>query len=340
MNIKSISLHCLGAGSLTIAGILSATIPVFATGKVSQTAYTVDAPVISKAQDNITVSSLSPSIIPETKNLDAAFSAITLNGLAGYGTLNVHSCSGPPIGATGLGRASGYGTLQYDDSFRITSSTLAIGTLVDITLIADVSLRDTLSFKTTPSRQSFGPNDAAQITGTAAIGFNVGNPLTQYRFDGDFFRTNQYLDGEQKRKTGIFNTPETQSALSLTSGNSIQRVIQGRVGDKIDLFATASLVGNSYASVGVVSEVDAQMSLRWGLHSDNNTIQFVSLTGGNAPDNSKITIPDLIAGLPDRPSTLPPGITAVPEPFTIVGTLLGGATALQMRKRLKVTNKL
>jgi hypothetical protein len=32
--------------------------------------------------------------------------------------------------------------------------------------------------------------------------------------------------------------------------------------------------------------------------------------------------------------------TAVPEPFTIVGTLMSGAAALRMRKRLKVTNKL
>jgi hypothetical protein len=30
----------------------------------------------------------------------------------------------------------------------------------------------------------------------------------------------------------------------------------------------------------------------------------------------------------------------VPEPFTIVGTMLGGAAALKMRKRLKATNKL
>jgi hypothetical protein len=36
----------------------------------------------------------------------------------------------------------------------------------------------------------------------------------------------------------------------------------------------------------------------------------------------------------------PPAPTDVPEPFTIVGTLMGGAAALRMRKRLKVTNKL
>ncbi len=32
--------------------------------------------------------------------------------------------------------------------------------------------------------------------------------------------------------------------------------------------------------------------------------------------------------------------SAVPEPFSIVGTLLGGASALRMRKRFKATNKL
>ncbi len=39
------------------------------------------------------------------------------------------------------------------------------------------------------------------------------------------------------------------------------------------------------------------------------------------------------------PIITPPS-TAVPEPFTIVGTLIGGATAFRMRKRLKATNKL
>jgi hypothetical protein len=39
-------------------------------------------------------------------------------------------------------------------------------------------------------------------------------------------------------------------------------------------------------------------------------------------------------------AAIPNGSTSVPEPFTIVGTLMGGAAALRMRKRLKVTNKL
>jgi hypothetical protein len=36
----------------------------------------------------------------------------------------------------------------------------------------------------------------------------------------------------------------------------------------------------------------------------------------------------------------PGGSTAVPEPFTIVGTLIGATAAFRIRKRLKVTNKL
>ncbi|WP_310485021.1 PEP-CTERM sorting domain-containing protein [Chamaesiphon sp. VAR_48_metabat_403] len=36
----------------------------------------------------------------------------------------------------------------------------------------------------------------------------------------------------------------------------------------------------------------------------------------------------------------PPAPTDVPEPFTIVGTLIGATAAFKMRKRLKVTNKL
>jgi hypothetical protein len=35
-----------------------------------------------------------------------------------------------------------------------------------------------------------------------------------------------------------------------------------------------------------------------------------------------------------------PQPTAVPEPFSIVGTLVGATTAFRMRKRLKATNKL
>jgi hypothetical protein len=46
------------------------------------------------------------------------------------------------------------------------------------------------------------------------------------------------------------------------------------------------------------------------------------------------------AGVNAPPPPPGPGPTAVPEPFTIVGTLVGATTAFRMRKRLKATNKL
>ena len=48
-----------------------------------------------------------------------------------------------------------------------------------------------------------------------------------------------------------------------------------------------------------------------------------------------------VAGLGGFGTTIPgaPTATAVPEPFTIVGTLVGGTAALRMRKKLKSTTK-
>ena len=341
MTIKSSSLRYLKTGTMTIAGVLCA-VPAFATGLVNQNADTADVHLIPRSQSNITVSSLSPSIIPDTRNFDAAFSAIGFDGTTGSGTLDVHACSSPPLfGATGLGRATGSGSFSYNDSFRVTSTTLAAGTPVDLTLTADVALRDTLKFVTNREGGSgFGPAEAAQITGSASFTFNTRNPLVQNIFSGDFFRTNQYLDGEQKRKTGIFDTVEIPEALTRTSGKSNQKVITAYVGQQIDLGVMASLVTNSSAGVGTVSDVDAQMLLKWGLHSDNNDVTVISFNGDPAPDNSRISVPDTIAQLPNRPSTIPPSSTSVPEPFTIVGTLIGGTAALRMRKKLKAASKM
>jgi hypothetical protein len=62
-----------------------------------------------------------------------------------------------------------------------------------------------------------------------------------------------------------------------------------------------------------------------GLGSSPLTLTGIStIPNGNLP---------LLGGAASTP-------TAVPEPFTIVGTMIGGAAALKMRKRLKATNKL
>jgi hypothetical protein len=83
-----------------------------------------------------------------------------------------------------------------------------------------------------------------------------------------------------------------------------------------------------------------------GLVFDANRDLFVAdRDSGNvyefAPDGSVLNTfagfdqPFALAFAPDLPTP-----TAVPEPFTVVGTLIGGAAAFRTRSRLKVTNKL
>ncbi len=76
-------------------------------------------------------------------------------------------------------------------------------------------------------------------------------------------------------------------------------------------------------------------------------IEFTQTGGGGfESDNHTFRVPDALtisgtgvnpAGLNVTAGTL--NTTAVPEPFTIIGTLIGGSTALRMRKKLKSSNK-
>ena len=67
-----------------------------------------------------------------------------------------------------------------------------------------------------------------------------------------------------------------------------------------------------------------------------NTVKQISLLDGTASSfASGFNVPFSLVLGPD-----PSGAsTAVPEPFTIVGTLIGGTAALRMRKKLKDSNK-
>ncbi len=75
------------------------------------------------------------------------------------------------------------------------------------------------------------------------------------------------------------------------------------------------------------------------------TAQALGLTPGN--HTIKLAIADVGDGFYDSAvflklnsfSSTNPDATAVPEPFTIVGTLIGGTAALRMRKKLKASKK-
>ena len=55
---------------------------------------------------------------------------------------------------------------------------------------------------------------------------------------------------------------------------------------------------------------------------------------------SAISFPIAASAIPLGSTALPPSTpTAVPEPFTIIGTIIGGTAAFRMRKKLKAVAK-
>ena len=54
---------------------------------------------------------------------------------------------------------------------------------------------------------------------------------------------------------------------------------------------------------------------------------------------SAISFPIAASAAPLGAIAPPPTPTAVPEPFTIIGTLIGGTAAFRMRKKLKAVAK-
>jgi hypothetical protein len=64
-----------------------------------------------------------------------------------------------------------------------------------------------------------------------------------------------------------------------------------------------------------------------GFRSGLNTLDFYVFNGGG-PTGLRVEF-DPVANSPTSPST------SVPEPFTIIGTLIGGTAALRLRKKLK-----
>jgi hypothetical protein len=71
--------------------------------------------------------------------------------------------------------------------------------------------------------------------------------------------------------------------------------------------------------------------------TDQNVWDNVRRTSTN--DNA-LMFTNLLGATTGAPPVVTGGTTSVPEPLTIVGTLIGASTAFRMRKRLKVTNKL
>ena len=85
---------------------------------------------------------------------------------------------------------------------------------------------------------------------------------------------------------------------------------------------------NSFANIPSVFTVFEKLSTTAGVQSESDRIISIGLRDGS------------ITGGGGTGGTIVTGSTAVPEPFTIVGTLIGATVAFRTRQKLKATNKL
>ena len=106
------------------------------------------------------------------------------------------------------------------------------------------------------------------------------------------------------------------------------------------LYVSDSNTIKKISSTGTVTTFATGISSPLGLAFDGSgnlfaadfaakTIKQISSTGIVTTFATGLTGPAFLAFRPD------PVSTAVPEPFTIIGTLVGGTAALRMRKKLK-----
>jgi hypothetical protein len=162
---------------------------------------------------------------------------------------------------------------------------------------------------------------ATAPTGNAAAGIelqllnNSGNALRDLMISYDIVRLNAVATANE--------LPGYQLFYSQDAGNTWTKVL----GLTPTLAGTTGVVVPNTIGVTNVSNFGFSLARSWGAGQDLY-LRWID-------DNADQTSPDQIIGLNNLSVA-----AAVPEPFTIVGTLLGGAAALRMRKRLKVTNKL
>jgi hypothetical protein len=162
---------------------------------------------------------------------------------------------------------------------------------------------------------------ATSPTGNAAAGIelqlrnNSGSALQNLFISYDIARLNAPATANE--------LPGYQLFYSQDAGDTWTKIL----GLTPTLAGTTGVVVPNTIGVTNVSNFGFSLARSWGAGQDLY-LRWID-------DNADQTSPDQIIGLNNLSVA-----AAVPEPFTIVGTLLGGAAALRMRKRLKATNKL
>jgi hypothetical protein len=175
--------------------------------------------------------------------------------------------------------------------------------------------------------------------GAATTGVVNGTPTGSLSLDAN--SPNTFIAGDVSNPTSpvLSGSPTFNGPISILFSSDVAGV--GLDGGFFNAIGGTAITAFARNGINLGSVTNSALGIQFlGLVTSDGTNQIAGLqfslvgaeSGGFAIDNLRFGDAGQV--------TVPGGGTTVPEPLTIVGTLMGAGAALRMRKRLKVTNKL
>jgi hypothetical protein len=200
------------------------------------------------------------------------------------------------------------------------------------------------------NRAGLGANDAVDWSQLGSSRTTLSNPFSATS-TGGLGVTGQFIGGagqSQDQGNGWIGNFATGDALVWSNGSNgpltltfantvagvgtqIQTDVFGSFTGSIEAFDSSNTSLGLFSGLTGVSDVSGNNSaVFWGISSTSSDIKSIVFNAFNGGNNFAINQLSLVN---------PNAVAAVPEPFTIVGTLIGSTAALPMRKKLKSNDK-
>jgi sugar lactone lactonase YvrE len=318
---------------------------------------TINSPKQTSLVANLAIGSIG-AIAISALSCPAAIAVIFVSDL---GTNSIYTISSTGVRntfATGLNNPAG---LAVDRNGNLFASDANSNTIYkfDPTGVRSTFTSDNLSFPVALAFDASGDLFVGNINSSTIDVFKPNGSLSRtlplVLSDGDIplalaFDPSGKLYNTQTRDgqfTGTINVLDATDPTNLVSGLSFPFGLVFDANGNLLVSNTGGITINKVdPNDGSILDTFTGFNAPAGLVFDTDGDFFVAdRDSGNvyefAPNNPIPTIfsgfdkPFALAFAPDAPTP-----TAVPEPFTVVGTLIGSAAAFRMKKRLKVINKL
>jgi hypothetical protein len=170
--------------------------------------------------------------------------------------------------------------------------------------------------------------------GLATLAVTISSTQTAQAATFDLsFSANNFIGGPDSTVSGTFSydAPDTNSPI--TSLNSVNLTISGysyTLGELgFESFGTLLAIGGAKNSVGGMSSSTNDFFILFNPTTQSPADIFYATSGSDGIYDGKFTAFNIT----------PAAATSVPEPFTIIGSLIGGTAAVRMRKKLKSVDK-